>query len=219
MHHDYWHDRWRTREIGFHRASAHPLLERWWPTLEIPADARVYVPLCGKSLDVAWLAEQGHTVVGSELSPVAIREFFEERGLTPSRERDGAHVRHTAGPYTIFEGDALALTPAQLGPIDAAYDRAALVALPPEMRIRYAISIAALLESGARMLVVTFEYPQERIAGPPFAVMPLEAHRLFDSAFSVREIDRLDIVEERPKFVDVGIRLVHEVAYRLERLP
>ena len=129
MHQDFWHERWRTGQIGFHQSSVHPFLARWWPRLEPPAGARVYVPLCGKSLDMVWLAERGHRVVGSELSEVAIRDFFADRGLEPAFTRDGEFTHYESGPYEIIAGDALALTPGVLGHVDAAYDRAALVAL------------------------------------------------------------------------------------------
>src|SRR5512141_1308132 len=129
MDHDFWHDRWRNRQIGFHQPSPHPFLERWWPTLQVAPDARVYVPLCGKSLDMIWLAVRGYRVVGTELSPLAVQEFFGEHGTQASVERHGPFRRHAAHAYEILEGDAFALTPELLGSVAAAYDRAALVAL------------------------------------------------------------------------------------------
>ena len=217
MHHDFWHERWQTGQIGFHQSTVHPFLARWWPTLGVPATARVYVPLCGRSLDMAWLAARGHAIVGSELSPIAIREFFASQRLEPLRSELGNCVRHTAGPYTILEGDALALTCDQTGPIDAVYDRAALVALPPDMRVAYAASLARLTSPGVRALLVAFEYPQEMKGGPPFSVAAAEIRELFDPAFTVREVERLDILAESPKFAEIGIPALHETAVVLER--
>lgn len=217
MHHDFWHERWQTGQIGFHQSAVHPFLARWWRTLGIPAAARVYVPLCGKSLDMVWLAERGHAIVGSELSPIAIREFFAGQGLEPARADLDGCIRHTAGPYTILEGDALALTPAQTGPIEAVYDRAALVALPPEMRAAYAASLARLAPPGAQVLLVAFEYPQEMKGGPPFSVTAEEIRELFEMAFTVREVERLDILAENPKFAEIGIPALHETAVVLRR--
>jgi thiopurine S-methyltransferase len=223
MHHDFWHERWQTGQIGFHQAAVHPFLERYWPQLGVPAGARVYVPLCGKSLDMAWLAERGHRVVGSELSSIAIADFFAGRGLSAKRSTvttqaaAAAFTRHAAGPYEIFEGDALALTTDMLGTVDAAYDRAALVALPPVMREAYAASMARLLAGGARVLLIAFEYPQELKGGPPFSVDAAEIHRLFAPAFEVEQIERLDVLAENPKFAEFGIPALHETAFVMRR--
>jgi len=217
MHYEFWHERWRTGQIGFHQSAVHPFLTRWWPQLGLPSDARVYVPLCGKSLDMVWLAERGHVVVGSELSPIAVQDFFAERGLAPARTRVGDFVRHAAGPYEILEGDALALTPDVLGPVEAVYDRAALVALPPEMRELYAHCLARLLPSGARGLLIAFEYPQELKGGPPFSVETREIIRSFEPAFELRRVERLDVLAENPKFAEIGIPALYETAFLLER--
>ena len=216
MHHDFWHERWRTGQTGFHQQAVHPFLERWWPTIGVRQGARVYVPLCGKSLDMAWLAERGHTVVGSELSRIAIDEFFASQSLQPTLDARDGFTRHSAGPYEILEGDALALTPAITGPLDAVYDRAALVALPPEMRTPYFESLAGLMPRGARGLVVSFEYPQEMKGGPPFSVETAEILQLCGGRFSVQALERVDILAESPKFAEFGIPALHEVAYALE---
>ena len=217
MHHDFWHERWRTGQIGFHQSAVHPFLARWWPTLGVATDARVHVPLCGKSLDMVWLAERGHRVAGSELSPIAIADFFTERGLVPTRTRVGGFVRHAAGPYEILEGDALALTPDVLGPVDAAYDRAALVAMPPEMRATYAESLAHLLPAGARGLLVAFEYPLEMKGGPRFSVEAAEIRRLLEPAFEMQQVERLDVLAENPKFAEIGIPALYETAFVMGR--
>jgi len=217
MHQDFWHERWQTGQVGFHQSTVHPFLARWWPTLGVPAAARIYVPLCGKSLDMVWLAERGYTIVGSELSPIAIRDFFAGRGLEPVRSEQGGFVRHAAGPYTILEGDALALTSDLAGPIEGIYDRAALVALPPEMRTAYAASLTRLTSPGTKALLVAFEYPQEMKGGPPFSVAAAEVRELFEAAFTVREVERLDILAESPKFAEIGIPALHETAVVLGR--
>ena len=217
MHHDFWHERWRTGQTGFHQSGVHPLLERWWPAFGVPAGSRVYVPLCGKSLDMAWLAARGYRIVGSELSPIAIRDFFIDQGLEPARTTGGLFVRHAAGPYEILEGDALALAPEILGSVDAVYDRAALVALPPEMRPLYAESMARLIPPGVAMLLVAFEYPQEMKGGPPFSVDAAEIYSSFGDAFAVETLERVDVLAQSPKFAEVGIPALHEIAYRLTR--
>jgi len=217
VHHDFWHERWQTGQIGFHQSAVHPFLERWWPRLGVAPDARVYVPLCGKSLDMVWLSERAHTVVGSELSAIAIRDFFAERGRAVASSGAGAFRRHTAGRFEILEGDALAVTPGQLGRVDAAYDRAALVALPPEMRPRHAATLAGLLPAGAPVLLIAFEYPQEMRGGPPFSVESTEIHGLFGAAFTIEEVERLDVLAENPKFAELGIPALLETAFVLRK--
>lgn len=217
MQPDFWHERWRTGQIGFHRPSVNPVLERWWPTLGLPPGARVYVPLCGKSLDLRWLAARGHAVTGSELSPIAVAEFYSEAGLAATTETLGAHLKHAAGPYTLIEGDALSLGRPDVGRVEAAYDRAALVALPPDLRRRHARVLAELLPAGAPVLLVSFEYDPSRMDGPPFAVAAEEVHALFDDDFEVAELERREIIGESPRFAEAGIETLHEVAWRLVR--
>lgn len=217
MDSEFWHERWRTRQIGFHQSSPHPFLERWWSTLgTLPGD-RVYVPLCGKSLDMVWLGVRGHRVVGSELSPIAVEEFFGEFGPAAS-EPHGPFRRHVSGACEILEGDALMMTPELLGPVQAAYDRAALMALPPEMRTIYAAHFAELLPPGSRALLIVFEYAQHLRDGPPFSVEPDEISRLYGARFAVRELERVDVIGDNPKFADHGVDSLYEVAYRLTRL-
>lgn len=163
----FWNDRWSTQQIGFHLAEPNPLLLRWWPTLNLPFGSSVLVPLCGKSHDLAWLASQGHEVVGVELSAIACAAFFEERGVVPHRERVGAFDVWTGGRIALYQGDIFAL--ADITPLSrfaAVWDRAALIALPPGVRDRYLQEIRV---PGAH-LVVTMTYDQERRDGPPFSV-------------------------------------------------
>ena len=225
---EFWHERWRTRQVGFHQSAPHPFLERWWPSLGVPARSRVYVPLCGKSLDMVWLAVRGHRVVGSELSALAIEEFFgehhraEQPASTPAGEPTvevrGPFQVHRRGAYELWQGDALQLTPALLGPVQGAYDRAALVALPPAMRGSYARNFAALVPKGSRTLLVAFEYAQHVKAGPPFSVEPDEVQQLYGGAFRVEELERIDIIDDSPRFAAAGLNALYEVAYSLTRL-
>jgi thiopurine S-methyltransferase len=217
MHHEFWHERWQTGQIGFHQPEVHPFLTRWWPSLGLTPGTRVYVPLCGKSLDMLWLAEHGHRIVGSELIPVAVSGFFSDRGLVPTTTvREGVRL-HAAGPYEILEGDALGLTTKHVGQVQAAYDRAALVALPAEMRRAYAASLARLLPPGARALLVAFEYPQEMRGGPPFSVEAGEISALFEPAFRLEEVERVDVIAANPRFSELGIPALFETAFLLTR--
>ncbi len=218
---EFWHQRWRERQVGFHQSSPHPFLERWWPTLAVAPGARVYVPLCGKSLDMVWLAVRGYAVVGSEISSLAVADFFGEQQPHHTDvvlESRGPFSVHRAGSYELLQGDALQLTPELLGPVQAAYDRAALVALPPLMREAYANNFATLMPPGSRTLLVAFEYAQQVKAGPPFSVTPDEVVTLYDGLFKVDELERVNIIGESPKFVAAGLDALFEVAYSLTRL-
>lgn len=176
MHHEFWHERWRDGRIGFHEGRVNGLLERHVGWLESGARARggaglrVFVPLCGKAEDMAWLAARGHEVVGAELSGLAIEQFFAAHGLDARREPRGGLVEWSAGPFRIFEGDVFACDEALLGPLDAVYDRAATVALPQPMRTDYLRHVAKLMPRGARGLLIAFEYDTSRMDGPPFSV-------------------------------------------------
>jgi thiopurine S-methyltransferase len=147
-----------------------------------------------------------------------VQEFFAEQAhAAPDVTPHGPFRRHAAGRYEILEGDALELTPEWLGPVAAAYDRAALVALPAELRQRYAASLATLLPAGSRTLLITFEYDQARKAGPPFSVSPDEVERLCSADFQIELLERVDIIGSSPKFAEQGVEQLHEVAYALTR--
>ena len=218
MHPEFWNERWRNRQIGFHQSAPHPFLERWWPSLGVNPGARVYVPLCGKSLDMVWLAVRGYDVVGSEISKLAVEEFFgEQQRADVSIESRGPYDVHRAGHYEVLQGDAMQLTPALLGPIQASYDRAALVALPPSMREAYAQSFARLMPHGSRTLLVAFEYAQQVKEGPPFSVEPDEVQRLYGVTFRVDVLERVDIIDESPRVAAAGLDALFDVAYALTR--
>ena len=138
MQPEFWHERWSSNRIGFHRDAPLPLLVAHWTALGLAPDARVFVPLCGKSLDMVWLAERGHRVLGVELSELAVRQFFDERGLVPAIHETAAGAHFVAGAYELIVGDAFALEADVLADCAAVYDRAALIALPPDLRRTYA---------------------------------------------------------------------------------
>jgi thiopurine S-methyltransferase len=186
---DEWIARWRDRRINFHEGHPNALLERHHTRL---ADhRRVLVPLCGKTEDLAFLAAHGHEVVGIELAEQAVREFFTDHAVTPSIAQRGPFVAYTAPSITLLAGDFFATTPELLGPIDALYDRAALVALPAELRPRYVQHLRALLPAATPGLVITYEYDQRLVTGPPFAVLEPELRAHYAGR-------RLELLDERP---------------------
>jgi thiopurine S-methyltransferase len=216
MHPDFWHERWQANKIGFHQGQANAALQAWCPTLDVPADATVVVPLAGKSHDLDWLAARGHPTTGIELSPVAVDAFFAERDLTPTVRTVGPFQAHESGRLRMLLGDALATTRDHVAP-RAFYDRAATVALPPPLRDRYAQMLANLMEPGDVGLTVLLDYPQDRRQGPPFAISPDEAHRLYGDAFDLTLLERTDLVASDPTMLGGGLPWVHRDVWRLER--
>ncbi|MBL9133875.1 MAG: thiopurine S-methyltransferase, partial [Verrucomicrobiaceae bacterium] len=166
---EFWHQRWKNKEIQFHEQTANPLLVRHIDSLGLTPGSRIFVPLCGKTLDIGWLLARGHRVVGAELSEDAVEQLFAKLGMKPQRRSvDGLIHFHTDG-LDIFVGDIFQLRPETLGDVHAVFDRAALVALPEEMRLRYAQHVTAIT-GGVSQLLISYEYDQSLQAGPPFAV-------------------------------------------------
>ncbi len=214
---EFWHQRWREGRIGFHQDRVTPLLERHWSSLELAPGSRVFVPLAGKSLDLAWLASQGHRVLGVELSQLAVEQFFHEHGLAPAI-RDSRYGRHyLAGGVELVQGDVFMLDAGLLSGCAAVFDRAALIALPPELRRRYADKVYARLPGGCRGLLVTIDYPPEEKQGPPFSVDGDEVQALFGSRWRIDLLERRDILDKEPRFAAEGVTRLHTAAYRLVR--
>ncbi len=210
-----WESRWESGRTAFHRTEVNELVGRYadrvWGTESL---GQVLVPLSGKSVDMAFLAERASRVVGIEFVEQAVREFFEERGL--SAEVDpGLFNRHRAGPYTIYAADFFKITADLTGPSDAALDRASLVTLDSEGRPRYVEHLHSLLREGARVLLVTFDYDQTLMDGPPFAVSDDEVERLFSSGFDVEALESRDVLG--PQFRARGLTSMTESAFALTR--
>lgn len=217
MNPDFWHQRWRDGRIGFHQDTVTPWLAQLWPTLALPVGSRVFVPLAGKSLDLLWLRAQGHKVLGVELSRLAVEQFFAEHGLTPTTRETRLGTHYTHDGIELICGDAFALDAEALADCDAVFDRAALIALPADLRQRYVGELYASLPPGCRGLLVTLEYPQAEKAGPPFAVDETEVRALYEPDWTVSLPARADILAMQPGFVAEGVTALATAAYRLER--
>jgi thiopurine S-methyltransferase len=215
---DFWHDRWRTAQIGFHRSSVDDNLARHWRDLSLPKGARALVPLCGKSLDLLWLRDQGHAVVGIELSDIALQAFFMENGIAAGRRPLPHFDLYEAENLQCYQGDLFELTPERLGAVAAVYDRASLVSWVREQRDRYVEHLSALTGTGTHTLLVTLEYPQAEMKGPPFSVDFDEVHRLYSRLHSVHELDRRDVYSTEPRMRARGLSMLTEVCYRITRL-
>ena len=218
MHEDFWHQRWAEGRTGWHQAEVDRLLQKHWPSLGLAAGTRVLVPLCGKSLDLAWLAARGHAVLGIELSPSACEASFAERGIAPTRSTRECFQVLSADAIELWCGDAFGVRGEDLAGIDGVYDRAALIALPPTMRTRYIEAIYAPLRPGTRGLLITLEYPQTERAGPPFSLPEAEVRDLYEPDWQVDCLERRDILEREPGFLAEGVSALHTAVYRLSRL-
>jgi thiopurine S-methyltransferase len=214
---EFWQERWRIAQTGFHQSSVDRKLQAFWPTLNLAANAGVFVPLCGKSLDLEWLRDRGCAVAGVELSAIAVEAFFMERGIPARRRVVGGFDLYEAGSLRLFRGDFFALGPALLGSVAAVYDRAALISWIPEMRALYVQHILALTKRGTQTLLIVVEFPQEQMAGPPFPVTEKDIDRLYGSHHAIEQLSRQDILDIEPRLRARGLTELREVCYRLTR--
>lgn len=192
MEQSFWLDRWGENRIGWHQNDINPQLVNIFDRLNLPEGARVFVPLCGKTLDIGWLLSKGYRVAGAELSELAIEQLFEGLGVAPEVSQSGPLKLYSAPDLEIYVGDIFELTAETLGPVDAVFDRAALVALPPEMRVQYTKHLPAITNT-APQLLLCFEYDQSVIDGPPFSIVPDEVRKHYEATYTLTKINSLDL--------------------------
>lgn len=185
METSFWHQKWERGDIGFHESEANPLLIEHFAKLNVAKGTRVFLPLCGKTRDLAWLLACGYRVVGAELSELAINELFKELGIEPVISNIGELIRYSANDIDIFVGDIFAVSAEFLGPVNAIYDRAALVALPAGIREHYTSHLMNITDA-APQLLITYEYDQLLIDGPPFSVNADEVRQHYGAAYQLQ---------------------------------
>ena len=212
----FWHKRWADNQIGFHQGQVNSYLQAHWPSLGLEPGSRVLVPLCGKSLDLVWLAGQGYRVLGVELSRRAVEDFFREHGLEAEVQQRGDFEVWRSGDVELWCGDFFALRAQDIGDCVGLYDRAALIALPAQMRAMYMQALTALLPANCRGLVVTLDYDQSLLPGPPFSVGDAEVRQGF-AGWQLHELEAVEVIQESPKFVQAGVSSLLERVYRLGR--
>lgn len=216
MKNNYWLDRWKDENIGFHQNDINPYLCQYWQTLHLTPGSEVFVPLCGKSRDMLWLREQGHSVLGVELSAIAVQAFFKENNIRPEHDRIKEEFdRFKANGISILCGDFFNLSKDDLNKVGAVYDRASLVALPPEMRKRYAHHLMKTLPPATQVLLITFDYPQSEMSGPPFAVSTGEVEMLYHKHADVRQLAQFDVLEQNANFQERGLSRIQESIFFL----
>jgi thiopurine S-methyltransferase len=216
MEPEFWLERWRRGETGWHLNEVNRHLQELWPRLGLSEDTRVFVPLCGKTLDLLWLASRGHRVLGVELSRVAVEALFAENELVPRVTEEAQFLRFRVDELEVMCGDFFDLRSEHLRGVGAVYDRASLIALPPEHRARYAGRLDHILPDSVPRLLITLEYDQSRMDGPPFSVHPEEVQALFGARHRVDELAEIDVVDESPRFPARGLESLWERVYRLD---
>lgn len=216
MKKEFWLERWEREEIGFHQNEINSYLRQYWDELHTAKNAEVFVPLCGKSSDMLWLCAQGHRVLGVELSTIAVQAFFRENGYTPQHSTAGKFGRYEADGIRILCGDFFDLNKNDLANIGAVYDRASLIALPPEMRERYARHLVSILPPATQILLITFDYPQHEMPGPPFAVSTGEVEALYRKHAEVRLLAQQDVLPQNPHFQNRGLSRLQESIFLMK---
>jgi thiopurine S-methyltransferase len=199
----FWRERWQKQETGFHQPAVNDLLQQHWAGLGVAPGSAVFVPLCGRSLDMVWLARQGHRVIGIEVSELAVDAFFAECGLK------------SAGGYELWCGDFFALPAAPMANVAGVYDRASLIAFPASMQERYTQKLKELTPPGSPVLLITLDYDQERMAGPPFATPRAQVQKLFADRYAIEETACRSALERNPRFKERGLTALDECAYTL----
>ncbi|ABV85916.1 thiopurine S-methyltransferase [Shewanella pealeana] len=217
MQPSFWHDKWDAQQVGFHLSAVNPLLVKYWPQLELDANAQVFVPLCGKSLDMCFLAEQGHEVLGCELNELAVQQFYRENELAFDISTLAEHQRFHTEQVTIYQGDIFSLDAAEMPNTQAFYDRAALIAWPEEMRSAYARQLAKLVPANSTGLLITLDYPQAELNGPPFAVSDDWVQANLATDFEIERLSSEDVLSENPRFVNKQVSWLTESVYKLIR--
>ncbi len=213
MDRDFWLTRWQANEIGFHEGKFNSLLEQFWAQTNVPSDATVLVPLCGKSQDLIWLGARGHSVIGVEFSPKAITDFFQENKVSAHAVREGAHEIWQGGNFTLYCGDFFQLEALLLTQVRGVYDRAALVALPEAQRAQYVQHLTRILPTGVTLLLITLEYAIHEMNGPPFAVLEHEVTALYGAAFHIEKVYSTEVIDRLAHLKTRGLTSMVEKAY------
>lgn len=207
MDHAYWQKKWQIKDIGFNQTKPNPLLQSYIDRLQLQQNARIFVPLCGKTIDMLWLAQQGYDVIGVELSDIACEAFFTEHRIEPHiTQIEQFTVYHDpSARITLLGGDFFKLTKEILGPLDAVYDRAALIALPPTLRPQYAQHLTELLARNTAILLITLAYPQDTFSGPPFSVEETEVDALFGQKLAITKLYHQEVSRMPTHLQDKGL--------------
>lgn len=217
MDEKFWLRRWETGDIGFHKKEPHQYLLRFYGKLGVSPGDQLFVPLCGKSPDLAWLHDRGIKVTGIELSRLAVDAFINENRLNGEWTTSAGISCYLDQRYKLYCGDFFMLTASDLGDLHAAYDRGSLVALPPALRQRYAAHLSGLMPTGSRILLVSYDYDQNETHGPPFSTPCAEVSGLFEDWFEMELLDEEEVLRSHQGMAARGVTKLSEFAVLLTR--
>lgn len=216
MHPNQWLDRWKQNRIGFHESTVNPRLRRYLPEFNLNPGEMIFLPLCGKTHDIAWLAQQGFQVVGIELSQIAIETFFAEHNLQYQQFESDRFLLRISGNIRLIQGDYFDLQQEDLSACKMVYDKAALIAINAPNRNRYCAHMQSILPKATDQLLITLDYDQAEMEGPPFAVSTAEVSRYYASNYSLNVLEQNDVLDVRPRWREKGLTALTETVYRLE---
>lgn len=182
---DFWLKKWEINDIFFHRKEVNPDIIEYFPKLNLQANSRVFVPLCGKSKDMTWLLSAGYSVIGNELSSIACETFFAEQNVVPNITEQGSFVEYQYTNIKLLCGDFFKLTSSEVGQIDAVYDSKALIALPPDLRKKYIDHLVHLSNRMTKYFVIILE-TEDKIQSPPYPLTSMDVKELFGSNFEFK---------------------------------
>lgn len=213
----HWLDRWNENRIGFHESSVNRHLQKWFSRLAPEPGSKVFLPLCGKALDIGWIAQKGYEVIGVELSQLAIEAYFEENGVDFERSESDVFTIYQAPGIRLLQGDFFDLRDHHLDGCRLVYDRAALIALEQHDRPRYYEHMLSILPASCNMLLITLQYDPAEMHGPPFSVPTDEVMQRYSDAFMIEVLDSEDVIDERPRWRKVGLSALQETVFSLTR--
>lgn len=210
-----WLDRWKQNRIGFHQPEVNAYLQHYLQEFHLNPDDTVFIPLCGKAYDIAWLAQQGFQVVGVELSGIAVEAFFSEQDLNCQQSVSGKFLLSKGGTISLYQGDYFDFPQEVLADCKLVYDRASLIAFAQRDRVRYCEYMRSIISARAEILLITLDYDQTQMEGPPFAVSRTEVEELYQTHYQIEELVQNDVLDERPRWRDQGLSALMETVFRL----
>lgn len=214
MESSFWKEVWNEGQIGFHQSEINKNLKRF--AQKFKDRSTVLVPLCGKSKDMCYLTEQGHKVHGVEIVEKAIIEFKEENPAYWTHSTASEFEKFSSSEIDLYLGDFHRFSKLDMN-YESIFDRASMIALPPEMRKVHAKELSTLTKKSGNILLITLEYPQEKVAGPPFSVPKYEVENLFEHEFHIEEIAHESTKNIGSKFINAGINKVEQRVYWLTK--
>ena len=213
-----WISRWESNRIGWHTDEINRQLIEYLDELKLSPQEAIFVPLCGKSIDMNYLCQKNYKVIGVEMSELAIQQFFEENDLSYTVSKDGEFKLYEGDRIKIYCGDFFDLQSNHFNNVKAVYDRASLIALDDELRQKYVKHLNDIINLDVRILLLTLNYPQHQRSGPPFAVSKLEVNQLFKGSFDCQELYCIDDIENEPMFQNLGVDFVEKAVYLLQKV-